>query len=188
MIKAESSAGVSADVSALLRLMQDPAIQMGQLPTAFVRITELACQHLSVDRASVWLWSDRDPSQLVCQDVCTGREHHQGASLNAESRPLYFAHLWHSRLLACDDLQALQGCADHWCEWQDIYADQVRSVLHVALVDEDQMVGMLCLENAQPRVWQASERTFMLLLAARVFHGLFLAQLSAEVPVGQAED
>jgi PAS domain S-box-containing protein len=131
-----------------------------------VRTVLETCAHvLRVQRVSVWeLAADRET--IACKDLYdagAGR-HDAGARLEREHYPRYFDALARERLIdataADTDPRTSEFAPDY------LPAHGIGAMLDVPLRQDDQLVGVLCLEHVgDARVWHADEQNFALSVA-----------------------
>ncbi len=129
--------------------------------TALREITEAAVNTIDIERASIWLYNDRD-SALECIDLFSRLQgtHSKGNKLSPDDYRAYFKALEEARTIATYDA------------YNDIRTRQLResyseesgltSVLDAAIRLGGKTVGAICLDRVgEVRYWTLEERNFV---------------------------
>lgn len=135
-------------------------------------ITEAAVNTLEVERASVWLYSS-DKSQLGCIDLYeeSTRQHSTERMLAAVNFPAYFQALNSKSTIAI--AQAQTDPRTQELSRSYLAESGITSLLNVPILLAEEMVGILCLEQAlTPRYWTPQDEHFAASLAAFVSKSL----------------
>jgi two-component system sensor histidine kinase/response regulator len=153
---------------AMTLLTRHRSLVSGNLPSALRDITRMAALSVEVQRASVWLLDDTR-TQLTCACLFDGIEslHGEGAHLQANNYPAYFAEIERGRVVAADD--ALTDPRTR--EFAQVYLLplNITSMLDVPIKKGDRLVGVVCLEHTGPRRnWQPEELQFAAFLSSLV--------------------
>jgi signal transduction histidine kinase/ActR/RegA family two-component response regulator len=118
------------------------------------------CGLLRVARASLWLF-DADRRQLVCKVLCKASgEVESGLALPVASFPRYFAAMLGERFLAADDAQTDPRTSEFTATYLQPLG--ITSMLDCGLWQEQNVIGVVCLEHVgPPRHWAIEERDFV---------------------------
>jgi PAS domain S-box-containing protein len=146
-------------------LAREGAIGLGDLTTAWNRITEAGVATLGVQRASIWLYTEGNAG-IRCENLYDWSDgsHSSGAVLDAQAFPAYFAALATEELLAADDA----AHDSRTCQFQEPYLAPlgITSMLDAPIRASGKVVGVLCNEHVgAPRIWTADEQSFTRALA-----------------------
>jgi diguanylate cyclase (GGDEF)-like protein/PAS domain S-box-containing protein len=150
---------VRAQQAALLEIMKGRVL-MKDLSQGFPLLTEVAARTLAVARVSVWHLSD-DRSGLELCDLydAIDRSHAEGARLEADRYPAYFAALMNHRVITASDAQRDPSTR----EFKDDYLVPLRiqSMLDAAIWYDGQTQGVVCVESVgERREWTPDEQMF----------------------------
>jgi diguanylate cyclase (GGDEF)-like protein/PAS domain S-box-containing protein len=130
----------------LARLMRLDALTRGDIRSAMEQVTELACELLRVDRASVWRF-DREKHHIECLDLFerVPYRHSRGTVIAEAGAHRYFAALSHERCLAADD--ALRD--PRTSQFRESYLQPlgIGAMLDAPVFVRGEMVGIVCHEH-----------------------------------------
>lgn len=154
---------------ALLSLWQTTEMDAGQQLDVYTRVLSVAQHILHSDRASIWLLEQQTTgASLVCVCATDEKLHQQAVSL--AQVPTYWQHLKSHPILSCDHaLNVLPQHAQMMKEVSPYLADH-QAMLHVRLMSNGQMLGVLRLERLAAHHWMEDEKTFAALLAEQIVH------------------
>lgn len=154
---------------ALLSLWQATELDAGQQLDVYTRILSVAQQLLGVDNASIW-WQQpaEDGAQLVCMCAIDASQLQQKIPLSQVS--VYWQLLQQQSLMVCD--HANQKLPQHAVIMTELlpFLAGYQSIMHVRLMSDGQLLGVLRLERLRPHRWLEDEKTFAALLAEQVVH------------------
>lgn len=138
----------------LALLMRSKALTSGEVSSALGELTELACELLSCERASVWQL-DVQGSAIDCVDAyARGSDRHErGARLLAADFPRYFEALDDERALAVHDAESDARTSELRASY--LTPLQIGAMLDAPVFLRGRMVGVVCMEHLHaPRHWQ----------------------------------
>lgn len=148
----------------LFQISRNPDVDKGDLIASSRLLLSSIIQGLGVDRASVWLLSD-DRMQMHCMYLLDGDTHHcePNMSLARSDFPRYFAALDEERNIIASDAHQhpqtneLSSC--YLTPWQ------IYSMLDTPIHHHGTMVGIICIEHHQAKLWVSDEIIFASFLA-----------------------
>jgi GAF domain-containing protein len=146
--------------AALLDLVARVRVSELAVAEAFARITEVAATTLEVERASIWISSERW-TRVRCRDLyrLSLRAHMAGAELDATRYPTYFHALEAERALAVVDARLDPRTAELVHDY--LAPLGVASMLEATIRVRGKLVGVVCHEHIGPlRNWLADETLF----------------------------
>jgi PAS domain S-box-containing protein len=149
---------------ALATLTRSHVEQPEGLTAAVREIAEVVARTLDVARVSVWRPDDRG-SAHVCLDLCEwpGDRHSAGAVRGGPAFAAYSRTLSEADMVAAvdsgDDARTAAFAAEY------LEPAGVMSVLHVPVRSQGRLVGVLCCEHIEPRLWTPDEQTFAVAVA-----------------------
>lgn len=157
--------------NALLSVWQDAELGSGYESLAYARIVEVAQHMLHLDHASIWvLQSDEQQVEnltLVKQSADDGA---RLPFIKATQLPRYLAQLSQAPLIICDQSHGCDDDVSLWEETQPYLAQGTVSVMHVRLMGDGRLLGVLRLEMKKAHRWSGDEKTFAKLLAEQLVH------------------
>jgi PAS domain S-box-containing protein len=141
----------------------DPGDQMAE---RLRTILATSAEALSVERLSMWRFTDQARSAIRCDGLYrrSEREYEAGAMLQRTDAPAYFTAIEHERVVAAADART----DPRTCEFSDIYLIPlgIAAMLDVPLRQQNTPVGVLCAEHVGgPREWTVDERNFAISVA-----------------------
>lgn len=148
----------------LFNISRNPDVDKGDLMASSRLLLSSIAQGLEIDRASVWLLSD-DRMQMRCIYLLDCAEHHPepNMALARADFPRYFAALDGERnIVASDAHQHPQTSEFSACYLTPL---QICSMLDTPIHHHGAMVGIICLEHRQAKLWNNDEITFASFLA-----------------------
>jgi signal transduction histidine kinase len=158
----------------LIALGKHPAVEAGELATAFGAITEAGARGLDVERCSVWLLDDAR-GEIGCQDLyerAPGR-HSSGQRLASVQAPAYFGALEAERAIAAHDARTDRRTRELAVGYLEPLG--ITSMLDAPIRFQDHVVGVVCHEHTGAAlVWSEAQQSFAGSLAdfaARVLAG-----------------
>ncbi len=154
---------------ALLSLWQTTELGHGQQQDVYQRILSVAQQLLHVDHARILWQQDCDlGSSLVC--ICASDAAQLQTSIPISQVSGYVQHLLQHSYIACDNAEhVLSQHQTMMNEWRPFLSTQ-QSIMHVRLMSDGQLLGVLCLEHERAHHWMEDEKTFAALLAEQIVH------------------
>jgi PAS domain S-box-containing protein len=154
------------------RLARSEALARGDVTSAYREVTELACELLGLERASVWLF---DPlrTEIECVDLYerSSHRHSSGTVIRARDVPSYFRALTEQRVIAAGDAHTDPRTS----EFSEAYLGPlgIGAMLDAPIWAGGSMVGVICHEHVGPaRAWSFVEELLAGTVAdfvARVF-------------------
>jgi PAS domain S-box-containing protein len=129
------------------------------------RILEACAKTLAVERVSVWRF-DEDRAAIRCVDLFESARanHTSGARIERQGHVAYFEAMEAQRLIAADDAHTdprTREFLEHY-----LRPNGIGAMLDVPLRQDDQTVGVLCLEHVgAKRFWTHDEQNFALSVA-----------------------
>lgn len=154
---------------ALLSLWQATELDAGQQLDVYARILSVAQQLLHVDSASIW-WqqSGVEGNQLVC--MCASDPLLRQKAIPLTLLPNYWHYLQQQSLMVCD--HAEHRLPQHNTIMNELlpFLERYQSIMHVRLMSDGQLLGVLRLERLRAHHWLEDEKTFASLLAEQVVH------------------
>lgn len=156
----ESERRLRVQNQALLDLARRRAVDGTDLKTAMHEITETAARTLSVERVSVWVYSE-NRSKIKCLDLfeLSMERHSESGDLLAKDYPLYFKALEENRVIDAHDARYDPRTS----EFLETYLDPngITSMLDAPIRREGQVLGVVCHEHVGPvRQWSVEEQNF----------------------------
>ncbi len=161
----ESEHRLAAQIEAMTGLTSAGASGGVSFDERLRRILESCAATMRVERASVWRF-EGNRSAISCVDLFEagpGR-HGSGISIPRAGHEAYFEALERELLIPADDARRDRRTR----EFDEGYLTPflIGAMLDVPLRQDDQAVGVLCLEHVgDPRAWTADERNFALSVA-----------------------
>ena len=149
----------------IMSLVKRPVTATGDVIQALREITEAAADTLSVQRSSVWIFSDSRTS-IRCVDLFerTTKSHQQGLELKIQDYPAYFSALEAERVVAASNSATDARTREFTQRYLAPYA--ISSLLDAAIWIDGVIVGIVCNEHVGPiRKWRLDERQFCASLA-----------------------
>ena len=143
---------------------------------AFRKITETDTRTLSVERVSIWFFTE-NRSEIVCEDLYTlsSNLHEKGIRLQAKKYPRYFRALEETRIVAADDARTDPRTSEFTKDYLDPLG--ITSMMDVPIWRHGKLVGIVCHEHRGPmRNWASEEQDF----AGSVSDMISLAMESSE--------
>lgn len=129
--------------------------------TALREITEAAVNTIDIERASIWLYNERD-SALECIDLFSRSQgtHHKGNKLSPDDYRAYFKALEEARTIATYD--AYNDLRTRELRKSYSEGSGLTSVLDAAIRLGGKTVGAICLDRVgEVRYWTLEERNFV---------------------------
>ncbi len=161
----ESEHRLAAQIEALTGLTSAGASGGVSLEERLRRILESCARTIGVERVSVWRF-EGNRSAIFCVDLfesAPGR-HSTGISIPRAGHEAYFEALERERLIAAAD--ARTDARTREFEAGYLVPCGIGAMLDVPLRQDDQAVGVLCLEHVgAPRAWTVDEQNFALSVA-----------------------
>lgn len=154
---------------ALLSLWQATELDAGQQLAVYQRILSVAQQLLHVDSASIWWQQASDKgAELVC--ICASDRLLEQRSISLTAVPNYWQHLQQQALIFCD--HAEHRLPQHHALMAELtpYLHDQQSMIHVRLMSDGELLGVLRLERLRAHHWLEDEKTFAALLAEQIVH------------------
>lgn len=154
---------------ALLSLWQATELDATEQDAVYRRILSVAQQLLHVDHASIW-WqeSSSQGAELVC--ICASDDVSSHARISLSELTHYWTHLQQHSLMCCDNrVHQLPQHQAMMSEWQPYLASQ-QSMMHVRLMSDGELLGVMRLERLGAHHWMEDEKTFAALLAEQIVH------------------
>jgi hypothetical protein len=145
-------------------LMSTHAIFREGVAQTAKQITEAIAMAVNVDRASIWLYNDRQ-TVIECADLYEKSKnlHSSGVRLMKSDFPRYFETIKNSRTLTAEDAHTHPGTS----EFSEVYLKPlgINSMLDVPIFAHGEMVGVVCQEHTGPkRKWTSDEESFAYLM------------------------
>ena len=174
--------------SAVVELLLNEAIALGDLDIAAPFITKLLAQTLHVARASIWLLSE-DGKELRCISLYESqlKRYSSGTVLYSKDFPHYFNTLKAETRIYADNAQIDPRTS----EFNEIYHSPlgITALLDAGVIVNGKVVGVVCLEHiGTTRKWQPDEESFSSTAAAVVSQILVNIQRNqAEAELRQSE-
>lgn len=152
----------------LARLALDGSMGRGEMLEYFHRITREVSEALSVERASIWLFS-KDHRDLRCLSLYEyGKEEHtQGEVLEVDLFPNYFKALHEEILIDADQAQVDPRTEE--LNKSYLLPLGITSILDAAIMNEGSLSGVVCLEDmGRRREWYPDEKSFVSTVASMI--------------------
>ncbi len=146
--------------AAIVHLATHRFVVEGRVEEALPIVTETAARVLSVQRYSVWLFS-QDRQEIRCADIFESGvdSHNKGAILRAADYPRYFTALMQGRAIDAENAMTDPRTS----ELAEGYLKNlgIVSMLDAAVRVGGQVVGVVCAEHmGEPRKWSPGEIAF----------------------------
>lgn len=157
---------------AAVALAQDPHLARGDLEVFSRHAVKTCCEVLDVSGADIWLF-DQSKTQLTMltyYDLKT-QDYRSGLVHGADQSPVYFEHVINNRVIDAYDAQN----DPRTCEFNQftLIPMNIHSILHCAIRQAGDVVGVLCFEQAQDkRRWTDDEISFAGDVADQIAHVL----------------
>ncbi len=162
---AGASAKLRRQIDAMVDLLGQRALLLGDVREAAGRVTEVAAVTLGVARVSVWLL-EAERTKLRCVDLFEAgeRKHSTGTELTAADYPPYFEALHSETTITANNAKTDPRTS---CFTQSYLTPLgIGAMLDVPVIAMDKMVGVICHEHlGGPRSWNADEERFGYLMA-----------------------
>jgi PAS domain S-box-containing protein len=151
--------------AALVALMRSDAFNRENLEQALQLVTETTARLMSIERVSIWRYSE-SRSALLCVDLYERSldRHSSGSKLEAGRYPAYFEALATSEAIIADDAYT----DPRTCEFADDYLTplNITAMLDFPVHLHGRLRGVLCHEQVGPPVpWTAEDRLFGIAVA-----------------------
>ncbi|HIK30922.1 MAG TPA: PAS domain S-box protein [Oscillatoriales cyanobacterium M4454_W2019_049] len=150
---------------AMVELAKKQASYAENLETALEEITQIAARTLTVERVSVWFYTD-DRTRVRCAhlyELSTDR-HSQGMELSVADYPAYFQALHTDPSIAANDARQDPRTCEFGADYLGSHG--IDAMLDVPIRVGDRIVGIFCHEHVgEPRVWAIEEQNFANYLA-----------------------
>ena len=145
----------------LLQLSRLSEIDDGKLDEAFRTITELTTEALGVERASIWLYDEKQTA-IICSNLYEGetKTHSAGLKLEEKDFPAYFKYMREERTLPADNALT-DPCT---IEFKDVYLNplNIKSMLDAPVRVRGKMVGVICCEKRHEfKEWTLNDQIFI---------------------------
>ncbi|MBF0522755.1 MAG: PAS domain S-box protein, partial [Candidatus Omnitrophica bacterium] len=166
---------IRAQQAAIIKLASSNSLAQCSFDDCLGQITELAAETLSVERASIWLFSE-DKKELNCIDLFEKSlmKHSHAASLDVSKHPKYFNAIRTSRAIDAYDVYQDERTNEFAEDYSKVY--KISSLLDAPIRLEGVVVGVACFEHtAEKRFWTNDEIAFAGELADQVTQ-LLIAQ------------
>jgi PAS domain S-box-containing protein len=152
----------------LVELAKNEELFKGEIKSAFETITEAAARAISVQRVSIWFYTD-GLSGIRCAELFDGKQgrHSDGVLLSAVDFPAYFRALAEEDIIAAHDAHADPRTK----EFSNPYLTPlcISSMLDIPIRKAGKTVGVVCHEHIGPsRTWTAEEQSFATAIAGFV--------------------
>ncbi len=160
----------------LLQLATSEALRCGDWESFSRESAETIARALGIERVSIWFFND-DRSVLRCVELyeLSLNHHTDGAQLESEMYPRYFAALENGRAVAANDAVNDPNTS----EFAQGYLKPIgiTSMLDAPIRREGRVAGVVCLEHVgMRRTWSTPEREF----AVSVANSISLARETSE--------
>ena len=155
---------------AAVELARDPHLARGDLEVFGRHAVAKCCEVLGVSGADVWLFSEEKTQLelLIHYDAAT-EAYRSGVKLDAAHFPLYFEEATKSRVIDASDAQNDPRTSEF--NPYVLVPLNVKSVLHCAIRQAGEVVGVVCLEQVgYCRRWRDEEINFVGDVADQVAH------------------
>jgi hypothetical protein len=176
-----SAEALRGHLTAVLDLMTQRALVLGDAPQTCQRIDEVAAHTLEVARVGVWQFSSTSDS-MVCLDLYdrASATHSSGEVLSGAVIEPYLQALLTQRTLAANDAMADARTSSLKAYLE---ANSISSMLDVPVWANGRLVAVVCHEHVGPlRTWSADEERFAYLMGS--FVSLALEKRDAVIPRG----
>ncbi len=180
---AATTAKLRKQLDALVDLMAQRSLMLGDVNETVRRVDELASAVLSAGRVSVWLYDDRR-SKIVCLDLfeAESRKHSAGLELQARDFGPYFDALQTESTIMAHD--AVTDPRTRCFAASYLQPLGIGAMLDVPIWAGGKMVGVICHEHlGGARTWHADEERFGYLLSN--FVALAMERSRSSIPDGR---
>jgi GAF domain-containing protein len=160
-----ATAKLRKQLDALVDLMAQRSLMVGDVNETVRRVDELASAVLSVGRVSVWIYDDRR-TKIICQDLfeAESRKHSAGLELQARDFGPYFDALQTESTIMAHD--AVSDPRTRCFAASYLQPLGIGAMLDVPIWAGGKMVGVICHEHlGGARTWQTDEERFGYLLS-----------------------
>jgi diguanylate cyclase len=154
-----------AQQAALAALTKSQVFGGENLWETFALLTETAARLLSIERVSLWRYTE-DHAAIRCIDLyeLSHNRHSAGNELDAAHYPTYFQALATSEAIVADDARA----DPRTCEFSSTYLTPlgITAMMDIPILLGGQLEGVLCCEQVDPPArWQPEGRLFGIAVA-----------------------
>jgi len=150
----------------LANLATHNAIITGEVSEAKKILTEVISRQLHVQRASIWMLSDKK-NHITCIDIYLADrgKHLGGLSLSLKSYPNYFKYLQNNTLINAPDAMNDPRLSELKKDY--LIPNNIHSLLEVFVYDESGEAGVVCVENTrEKRNWTPDDINFARIIAS----------------------
>ncbi|WP_210410872.1 PAS domain S-box protein [Leptospira sarikeiensis] len=167
--KEEENAKLSEQARVLLNMATDPDFASGNISEGLNNIVKMCSETLGCDRASIWLFSDREKTiwSLVAGWDKKYESFMEPASMNLLDHPNYFAAIKTERFV--DAYDAVND--PRTSEFAESYSTPlgIQSLLDAPIFLRGGIYGIICLEHRDSlRRWKGYEQQFVVTVAEQV--------------------
>jgi len=144
---------------------RNPLFQEGKVKEGSKILTKQITHSLDVDRASIWLYNS-DKTSIICQQLYIKQEnkYYEGVELFEKDFKEYFEALIENPIIVASDAETHKATK---C-FKESYLQPlgIKSMLDVPVIYQNEVIGVICIENLTFREWDKLEVNFAQLLSS----------------------
>lgn len=143
----------------LTEMASNPALLDGRIDTSLKEVTQTVADILGTEMSSIW-FMDYEKQSMECQFLYrrSKGEFESGHKIQMENYPAYFELVASKRLFSVHDTRA-HPIAEEFREGR--HTGPTGSLVHAHIRSGDEIIGILCVEDNDPRIWKVEEQTYI---------------------------
>ena len=147
----------------LTEMAGNPALLDGVLETSLQVVTRTVSEILHAEMAAVWFMDFKDRS-MVCQAHYqkSSQTFQSGQKMLMDNYPAYFDLITNKRIFSVHDTRA-HPIAEEFRKGK--YTGSAGALVHTHIRSGDEILGILSVEEPEPRVWKVEELSYIASLA-----------------------
>jgi len=149
----------------LISLTRNQIFFAGNLVQAGKELTTSVSEYMTIDRVSIWLYN-KDKTSIVCDNLYIKSEnkHYYNLQLFKHQYADYFEHLDKDPIIIANNAEIHPATS---CFTESyLKPNGIKSMLDVPIYINNNVIGVICLENLSQRDWQLNEINFVQLLSS----------------------
>lgn len=147
----------------LTEIASNPALLGGSIDASMKEVTQTVSHILDAELSSVW-FMDYEKQTMDCQTLYRKSDavFESGHQIKMENYPAYFDMVTRKRIFVVHDTRA-HPIAEEFREGR--YTGPTGSLVHAHIRSGDEIIGILSVEENEPRVWKVEEQSYIASLA-----------------------
>jgi PAS domain S-box-containing protein len=143
---------------------QNQSFYDGKVREGAMSLTKEVCNSICTDRCSIWLYN-KDKTSIICQQLYVKKEDnwYSGTELLKKDFEPYFNHLQVDPIIVANDAESHPATS---C-FKDSYLQplEIKSMLDVPIMYDGKVIGVICIESLEKRIWNSLEVNFSQMLS-----------------------